>query len=161
MRSAVVAVLALACVPWLSAQTGSTIQTATITLTASQLQNLTSIPVQVVPAPGPGQAIVDMAQQFQYKFGTVAYTPASCSDGKFAIYAGSNPSAAGFRLNSAGFLDQTTSQVASGTNTGTWSTPLSAAQNTPLMVANLGSADFAGGDGTVTITVYYTVVQLQ
>jgi hypothetical protein len=126
-------------------------------LTAAQLQRLKGSPVQLVPAPGAGNIILDISQQFQYKFGTTRYT---VSDGKFSIYLSSSNSA-GFYLNAAGFLDQTSSQVASGANSGTSPTPLSSAENSPLMVRSVGSDEFADGDGTVTITVYYTVMALQ
>ena len=161
MRKTLVSLLALCIVPGLFAQSAGTVQTATVTLTAAQLQHLKSAPVQLVPAPGSGKAILDIGQQFQYRAGSTPYSVVSCADGKFSIYISSNPSSGGFRLNAAGFLDQPTSQLASGGNTGTWSVPQSSGDNSPLMVGNIGPVEFADGDGTVTITVEYAVVDLQ
>ncbi len=158
MRRTVVVLFALCVVPGAFAQSGGPIQTATVTLTATQLQHLKTAPVELVPAPGAGKVILDVSQQFQYKFGTTPYTVSA--DGKFSVYI-SSANSAGFYLNAAGFLDQSTSQLASGANSGTSSTSQSSGENSPLMIRNVGSQEFADGDGTVAITVYYAVVTLQ
>ena len=64
--------------------------------------------------------------------------------------------------NAIRFLDQTSSQIfmAEGIG-GIGISPQSTLDNAPLMVENDSSTEWTGGDGTVTITVYYTVVSLQ
>lgn len=159
MRRALLVLCALCLVPGLFAQAAGPVQTATVTLTAAQLQHLKGTPVQLIPAPGPGRVIFNIGQQFQYKFGTTPYSVAA--DGKFSVYISSNRRSGGFHLNAAGFLDQSTSQLASGVNTGTLSISQSSGDNSPLVIANSGSEEFADGDGSVIVTVYYTVVDLQ
>jgi hypothetical protein len=159
MGKALLVLCTLCFVPALFAQAIGPIQTATVTLTSAQLQHLKNTPVQLTPAPGTGRVIFDIGQQFQYRFGSTPYRVAA--DGKFSVYTSSNPNSGGFRLNAAGFLDQSASQLASGVNTGTLSISQSSGDNSPLMVANIGSEEFAEGDGSVIVTVYYTIVDLQ
>jgi hypothetical protein len=66
------------------------------------------------------------------------------------------------QVSAAGFLDQSTSQIFMSEGIGgIGSSPQGTLENASMMAANDGSTEWTNGDGTVTITVYYTIVALQ
>jgi hypothetical protein len=163
MRKIVVLLLAVVVVPTLFAQGNSTaVQIAAVTLSSAQLQHLKATAVQVVPAPGTGNLVNPLSVVAQYKFGTVAYDVPN--GGQFSAAVGNAP--IGVNLAAAGFIDQTTNQIQMGGSAGSpgfvpgWTWAQSALENQPVMISNNSGGEWTGGDGTVTITVYYTVVAL-
>ncbi len=153
----ILAVLFAAClVPSLFAQgTGTPVQTATVTLSSAQLQHLGATPVQLVPAPGSGKLLNLVSIVAQYKFGSAAY--ALANGGQFTTALGS--ASIGINLAAAGFIDKTTNQIQF--NGGSAGGAQGAMENQPLMISNDGAGEWISGDGTVIVTVYYTVVDLQ
>jgi hypothetical protein len=91
----------------------------------------------------------------QYKAGGTAYTVGNGDD--FSAALGIAP--LGIRLNAAGFIDRTGNQVQFNSPSGLGSQ--SSMENQPLMIFNNGSGEWSDGDGSVIVTVYYTVVDLQ
>ncbi len=141
---------------------GGPIQMATVTLGSSQLQNLKGTPVSLVAAPGAGQLLNVISALAEYKFGTTPY--AIPARGRLNLVLG-NPANYEAPLDTsgmygAGLLDQTTKQIrfmpqaSLGDSQGNF-------ENQPLLAINDSPAEWTNGDGTVTITVYYTIVALQ
>jgi len=145
--------------PGLFAQAGG-IQTTSITLTPAQITSLRAMPVSLIAAPGPGKAISPVSLVAQYKFGTVPYSVSSGGNLTFSLGPLSNSEIAFEPVGGSGFVDQTANQmnVRSGASIGDAQAKL---ENQDLRVTNDGGAEWTGGDGTVTITVTYTVVVLQ
>jgi len=164
MKKILLVLFAVALVPSLLAQgTGAGVQTATVTLSAAQLQHLRASAVQLVPAPGAGSFLNPLSIVAQYKFGTVSYGVPD--GGQFSAAIGNVPT--GINLAAAGFIDQVTNQIQIGGSAASpgfvpgWTWPQSALENQALVVSNNGGSEWTSGDGTVTITVIYTIVSLQ
>lgn len=138
------------------------VQIATVTVSSAELLALGSAPVQLIAAPGAGKIIAPFMFVLQYKFGTTAYTLAA-GDPSLSIY----PAAAGPNQGPVGF-------GASGLVTATVNTLVyesdAISNNIPRtnwenQAWNLGLGD-AGrpltlGDGTLVVTVFYAVVNLE
>jgi hypothetical protein len=157
MRQLLIVLLVLCFVPGGLAQAGSAVQTTTLTLTSAQILSLYTLPVQVVPAPGAGQIINPIAFTLQYKFGTVAYTVPPQGI-QFISGTPSHDEYVG--VSTANLLDAPSSRVTTATASGQVGGDPAVYANQPLLVA-LSNSDPTGGDGTLTITVTYTVVALQ
>src|SRR6185437_2112680 len=126
---------------------------------ATQIRALQGTPVQIIPAPGPGQALAPISVVFQYKAGTMPYTLPS--GGHLTTYI-NGPQNLVTQVSAIGFLDQTTSQVFMSEGIGgIGSSSQATLEKAGIMAANDGTAEWTNGDGTVTITVYYTIVMLQ
>jgi len=162
MRKIIVLLVGLCLVPALFAQAGGPLQTATVTLTSAQLQNLKAGPVTLIAAPGAGSYINVVAVVFQYKAGTAPYVVAS--GGHFSMLIGAGANGNGpvetSDLSATGFIDKTQNHIrvprisSVGDSQGNL-------ENQALQVTNDGGAEWTDGNGTVTITVSYTVVALQ
>jgi hypothetical protein len=155
MHKLFVAVLVFCVVSSAIAQgSDAAVQTATTILSPAQLKHLRSAPVQLLPAPGGGNVLNLVSIVGQYKSGSSVY---SLGDGGyFTVALGTERVAS---LTSAGFIDKPVSQIqfngASAVGTE------SDMENQPLMIFNNGSGEWAEGDGSVVVTVYYTIVGLQ
>jgi hypothetical protein len=161
MRNTLICAILFCFLPALNGQTTDAVavQVATTTLSAAQLASLHGSPVSVVTAPGAGKALAPFSAIFQVKAGTSPYGVAP--DSHMLLYVGQTSNNV-TRANAIRFLDQTSSQIfmAEGIG-GIGISSQSTLDNAPLMVENDSSTEWTGGDGTVTITVYYTVVSLQ
>jgi hypothetical protein len=127
--------------------------------TTAQLAALHGSPVSVVAAPGSGKALAPFSAVFQYKAGANPYvvTPNS----HVLLYLGKTFNNV-TQVNATHFLDQIGSQVFMSEGIGGIGvSPQETLEDAPLMAENDSSMEWTGGDGTVTITVYYTVVSLQ
>ncbi len=144
----------------LASATGSVLS-ASVTLTASQVNNLKGTPIQIVAAPGSGNYISVLNSVWNFTR-SASFTGAStsyCVGFSTTIY----------QVNVYHtFITSATSQVATcygsllnnGAIEGT-PIPVSSAANQPLKIFNRGAADTTGVAGsTVTVTVYYTVVAI-
>ena len=156
-KTFIVMLTCLFIVPSLLAQgTGSGIQTATVTLSSAQLLHLNGTPVQLIAAPGSGNVIKPLSITLQYKFGSAPYT---AQDGSFAI--GTPAFVAAVQQPAVGFIDQASDQIAFLGGFGGAFGPRSSFENQPITVMQNGSAEWTAGDGSVVISVTYTVVVLQ
>lgn len=135
-------------------------QVATITLSSAQLLALQSNPVQLLPPPGVNSAIIVWKAVFQYRFGTVAYNLAN--GGRLCIGPAGNEEASAFlQKDPVGLLDMVKNTVG-------WevASRLSSYQNNFNNVAvNIAQApallNWTAGDGTLVLTIFYSVVTLQ
>lgn len=134
------------------------LQNVTVTLTAAQLLALNATPVQLIPAPGAGFAVIPVYASMQYKFVTAGYGnaadynlcigPAAATDTQCAII-----------QPTAGFLDQTSSQIAIAASETT--APQSLYENAAIDVLLLSSSGaLTGGGGSLTINLTYFVAPL-
>jgi hypothetical protein len=153
MKKLFAIIMACCFAPTLFAQ--ANVQSATVTLSSTQLQHLRGTPVQVVAAPGSGKVLNLVSMVGQYKAGGTAYNLENGGD--FGTSLGS--SSLSIRLYAAGFIDQTTNHIQFNSPAGLGSQ--SGMENQPLLVSNNGGGEWTEGDGTVIVTVYYTVVDLQ
>lgn len=167
MRRTILAVLAvfglfLASGVFGQQQGGGPVQTATVTLTSAQLQHLHGTPVQLIAAPGAGQALFIQNVFYQYKAGGTPYTVV---DGSFQLSEGASPYISNGTLNAPGasFIDQPTSQVTVVSYNSNYTFSQSAIENQALSIYNNSGSgtEWSGGNGTVTVTVYYAVITLQ
>lgn len=160
MRKTILGLLTLCLASVLSAQTDSgAVQSATVTLTSAQLQNLRETPVVLVPAPGPVSYINASSATLQYNYGTANYPG---GHGRLQITLGPYTSPAPIPVFdgvlTAGFLDQDSDQTK--TLQAIPLDPSPDVENLDLEIVNFGPP-LTDGDGTVTITVSYTLVALQ
>lgn len=159
MRKLIITAFAFCLVPAIYAQTAGPVATATVTLTSAQVRSLQGTPVQLIAAPGAGQALAPISAVFQYKAGSSPYT--TPGGGHLMTYVG-GPQNLVTQVSAVGFIDQSTSQIFMSEGIGgIGSSPQGSLENAAMMTTNDGSAEWTNGDGTVTITVYYTIVQLQ
>ncbi len=145
------------------ASASNVILSASVTLTASQVNALKTTPIQVVAAPGAGifinviQSVWNLTRSSSFSGGSTNY-------------------AVGFSISTAAFYEteidpslitSSSSQVATisysyfRANTGSVGFPVTTANsaNKALFVLNRGAADSTGGSGsTLTVTVFYTLV---
>jgi hypothetical protein len=161
MRNTLICAILFCFLPALNGQTtdAAGFQVATVTVSAAQLAALHGSPVSVVAAPGSGKALAPFSAVFQYKAGANPYvvTPNS----HVLLYLGKTFNNV-TQVNATNFLDQIGSQVFMSEGIGGIGvSPQETLENAPLMAENDSSMEWTGGDGTLTITVYYTVVSLQ
>jgi hypothetical protein len=153
----------------LTATSGTAPYSQTVTLSSSQLINLHTTAVQALPAMGPNTGVVVLGTLAHYRFGTTAYTGVS---GFPIMLSGGNTTADGsfggwqVANDTTNFLDQTTDLVMIGDSGITYNAnagvqAISLIQNSPLYLKleNPGTI-LATGDGTLTVTIFYQLVNL-
>jgi len=144
------------------AQSAASVQSASITLSSAQTQSLKGSPVTLVAAPGAGNCLSVLSAVLQYKAGSAPY--AVSGGGHFSLLFGSAPGASGpvesSDLSATGFIDQAQNQIRIP-RLSAMANAQSGVENAALAISNDGDAEWSAGNGTVTITVYYTVVALQ
>jgi hypothetical protein len=142
-------------------QTASSIRSIQVPLTASQLKNLTTTPVELIPAPGAGFMIVPFFVVANYVYGGTAFGATGEVEIIFAGLAGKWPQAI---FPASGFLTAVSSQVAVSTLYGPSTTIPAAGIFAVSTVANkaLQASNSAGaintGNGSLNLTIYYQIV---
>jgi len=122
---------------------------ASVELTPAQILDLFDTPVELVPAPGAGKAILPLGALASYTFGTVAYVDADLFVGWGTVelwYFGN-------------LLEAAASSVQMGEFENPAITAVAAAENLPL-TAKTDSPNPTVGDGTVRVTVIYAIVDV-
>jgi hypothetical protein len=143
------------------------LQAASVTLTAAQIKALKATPIQIIPAPGAGKAINLIQAVWQYKFGTVPYGNVPSFPTATLDISQGDINTSDFGLAAAfaeGFLDQNQNMVQiqpqiPPSGVGIVGTQAEI-ENVAVHLGNSGPSEFTNGDGTLTVTVYYTVVTL-
>lgn len=137
------------------------ILSATVTLSSSQLKNLTTTPVQLIAAQGAGTVIVPLFVVANYVYGGTAYAVTGNVEIIYAGLAGKWPQAI---FQSSNFLTQVSSQVSVVTLYGPATVPPSAGifpaasiVNKDLQASNTAAA-IATGNGSLVLTIFYQVV---
>ena len=130
-------------------------QLAVVPLTAAQITTLHTVPVTVIAAPGAGKAIVVEQAVLEFKFGTVAFTGGGVvtliyHGGSTALHSGSVPASV---ITAA----SGTSATEVGPQTGANGLTLAVNAGVDISAA---TANFAAGDGTAQLWIWYTVANL-
>jgi len=140
------------------------VQVATVTVPSAQILTLSTKPVTIIPAPGSGRAIIVFFANYELLSYTVLYNPGGSPTGGSLFY-GTN---AGLAADGGdgGIGTRTTPNITLDSN------PV-AANGTPLLtttasIANLpvvwqllsSQQAYTSGDGSVRVTVVYTVVPI-
>lgn len=129
---------------------------AVLTLTAAQIATIHSDPVQIIPAPGVGYFIQVQQAIFKYNFGTTKYSVSGVAPAWVAYY-GQGANVTAVSVANSNWMTGTKNGLAIAVNTGindaTYPDDL---DNAPLYI-KIGSAgaDPTGGDGTITIEIWY------
>ena len=129
-------------------------QVATVAVTSAQLKAMRATPVTIVAAPGAGKAIVDVRIHLQFKNGTTQYTlggPVTFPYHGTAVLA----------HDAADAVAAATINAAAASNN--MLAPISAGIKVPTGLGidmTAGVAEFATGNGTAIVTVWYRVVTL-
>lgn len=136
------------------------VQTSIVTLTSMQLLSIFTTPVQLIAAPGANKVIVPMRCAQVFNPVTTPYT----DHGGDLILGIGTINAAFWEFDgiaTAGFWDQATKQLNSdqGGGIGPSTGALSDWANQPV-IAGQDTANPTGGDGTVTFTTYYVVLDV-
>jgi len=156
MSKLIAGLIVLFIFPTAFAQISGGQQTATVTLTVAQLQALRENPVVLVPAPGAGNAINPISGTLQYNFVMQHYAG---GHGRFIITLGSfdspNPMDVFDDVLTTGFTDQDSDQTV--TVQGYPPDASLNVNNLDLEIINFGPP-LIDGNGTVTVTVNYTIV---
>ena len=156
MRKLFVVLMVASLVPTMFAQGGdAAVQTAVVLLSSAQLQHLKGSPVQLVPAPGSGKVLNPISLVGQYKAGNAPYSRGEGGD----FIAAFGSASINITLNATGFIDQPTNHVQFNSPSGLGLQ--SSMENQALMISNSGAGEWTDGDGSVIVTVYYVVVDLQ
>ncbi len=163
MRKILVVAFALCLVTGLFAQSAggaAPLQTATVTLSSAQIKSLAGAPVQLLPAPGASGTIIVTNLVSTLNFGTVAYTDAGAVS--LSVRYDVGPSTVGTNF-SALYNVITSSASQTGVDVpdpviNPNPSPVANVQNKALVLVNTGANDFAAGDGTLTVTVTYQIV---
>jgi hypothetical protein len=134
------------------------ISSATVTLTSEQLLDIMATPILVLASPGAGKAIIPILCVFNYTAGADPYVDGG---GNLEVDWGNEGDVLLFAFASGGFWDQADSQVnvevpAGGVQA---NNAVTLATDQAVYVTN-ETASPTGGDGTVTVTLYYAVQSL-
>ncbi len=133
---------------------GGSVQTVKVTLSSAQIKALKATPIQIIAAPGLGKTIQVITGTSVYNYGTVDYTGGDTN----GLYLG--PAANGNFVNQGGYWGQL---FGSGHST-SYTLLMGGANDAATNISNQGlfatvpTTDWTTGDGTVTITVSYIVV---
>lgn len=127
---------------------GGSVRVAEVTLTSTQVKALNSTPIEVVPAPGVGQANIILVAYASVAFVSAAYaTNTTLTIGH-----------AGVGLSITGILAATSSKIAAAA--GTFAAVATTALQNAAITVSASGGNPATGDSPVTITVLYTTVNL-
>jgi len=122
-----------------------------LALTATQVKNLYTTPLAIVPAPGAGKVTSVVEVVAKYVFGTTAFTGSNNLEFRYTSSNGAKVSAdidAAFLLAASGTNYRTVKGVV---------TELTPVANAPIVV-NVPSANPGQGLGTLTLTVFYRTI---
>jgi len=134
----------------------SVLQYAVVSVSSAQLKDLVANPVQLVAAPGAGNAAVLVSADLGLKYGSVAY--ANQGQNLTIKYTGNSGDIASQTITDTGFINATASTY---TNALPLVNNIAAATqvvNAGLFLCNVGGTDYITGDSTVKVFVAYRVI---
>ena len=151
---------------------GGSIQTRTVTVTSSQLQNMFTTPVEFVPAQGNGTLIVPVAVIFNYVYGGVVFSPMTADTYAQLQYgngvsAGNGTGCTFNQLRLDGVIDQGTNEIgyipgsagaATNANFPPGTTSASMVDQGLFLAFYQGTEPLTAGNGHLVVTTYYYVL---
>lgn len=127
---------------------------ANVQLSSAQILAIATTAVQLLPAPGPNRLIRPIALTLAYKYHTTPYTLVPTP--YVMVYWGIPPTVGDAWYNPIGLLDQTQDTIDLTLAPTHLDHPTTYLNNQPLSLYWNGTAP-TGGDGTLTLTLSYTV----
>jgi len=134
-------------------------QIFTRTLTPDEIKHLHGTPIQLLPAPGPGKAYVIDSSYWSYKYITTPYTVPPGYN--LNLLTGTELAGTQASINPSGLIDMSEDYTTYNLYD-LWGShiPANWLDNLPLMVYNDDVTEYADGDGTLKITIFYAVITL-
>ena len=125
---------------------------------SAALLALKTTPLLLIPAPGPGLAIIVHSVSLKLNFGTTAYT---LNAGTLKFFIGTTANAVAITGDLSAILTQASSKenvgvpaLASGIQS------VANIENQGIFLGNDGTANYTLGDGTLDIVIAYQIVQM-
>lgn len=132
--------------------------TATVTLTAAQITALYDTPVQLIAAPGAGKLVVIDKIVWDIAYGTTQYTAGGAIAAQYGNSAHGVGDAASSSIAAATLNAVAANEVLSASSTQIVSVKTNCI-NAAVYLSN-ATADFATGDSTATLYVYYKILTI-
>lgn len=142
----------------IKAYVDSSIQKATVTVSNSELQALAATPKTLVAAPGASKYIEYLGGTIALIFGTTAIDDAA-ADGDLIIETGTSNTTVSLTVDADGLVDAAATTVSTAKPL---ATDVTLDANETLQLKNNG-AEYTvtgGGDGTLSVTVFYRILDL-
>lgn len=132
--------------------------TTTVVITAAEMLALAASPKTLVAAPGAGLYLRLVKSDFTLNYNTTAYTITNAGDDLAIRYTDGAGAIASETLQAQGFLDETEDAFLFGQAIGEIGGEMSDLLNQPLVLDNIGAAEYTNGDSPVYATIEYLVV---
>lgn len=140
------------------------LSTATVLVTPAELKNLVASPKTIIAAPGAGKVILPVVALFDYEYGTVAYENGGGGDMYLGL-AGPEFPYTGVAYGLPNLVTAAASSLvmyalpAGGPN-GPYTQDLRSDFENAALKLRKSTANLTAGDGTLTITLVYQIVDL-
>lgn len=131
---------------------------ATTTVNNAAVRTMNATPVEIIPAPGSGKAIVDVRVNVKYVYATAAFDSVGSSDDMEIRYTDGSGAKVANDIETTGFLDQSSDQYRMSGPVLTSMTPVANA----AVVARFATGEVysAAGGGSLVVQAFYRVVTL-
>ena len=145
--------------PTFQAIGGTSLSSASITITSAQAKALHATPQTIVAAPGAGKVILPFMAEAQLNYGgTNAFT--NTGSGTLELFYGSSSGSIAMSLLASTQITATSNQIGLLPLSGVFAAS-SAISNTALVASQTSATEFAGNaaaDNTITVTVWYLTI---
>lgn len=129
-----------------------------VTISVAQMLALNATPIEVIPAPGAGYALV-LDRVIAYKAAGTAYAAVHTDDDIAFKYTDANGAALA-EIEATGFLDQATAQTRFATSYRAASAESSMAPTNTPIVAHMLNGEVTTGDSPLKLRLYYRILPL-